>query len=222
MRGDFPDEELSRLDAMSVWEKKLKADGFLRVAGVDEAGRGPLAGPVVAAACILPEGALFENLNDSKQLSADQRETLFAKIVAFPGIQFGIGKASVGEIDRYNILKATFLAMRRAVAELATAPDFLLIDGNRTPSFEVPTEAVVEGDAKSISIAAASVLAKVTRDRLMVELDAKWPQYGFKRHKGYGTAQHLEAIRVHGPCPIHRKTFDPIKSYFQVQQISLL
>ncbi len=214
-------KEIARLEAMSVFEKQLRAKQFDRIAGIDEAGRGPLAGPVVAAACILPDGVLFEGLNDSKQLTAEKREALFEKITGYPGLIFGIGKASVAEIDRYNILRATFLAMRRAVAALVIKPDYILVDGNQLPDFEIPAEAIVEGDGRSVSIAAASVLAKVTRDRIMCESDTKWPEYGFKQHKGYATEQHLEAIRQRGPCPIHRKTFDPIKSLLANHPISL-
>jgi ribonuclease HII len=206
------DSELSRLGTLSFFENRLKAQGFLRIAGVDEAGRGPLAGPVVAAACILPQNVLFSHLNDSKQLTPELRDTLFAQIISHPGVHYGIGIIDVETIDRFNILQATFLAMRQAIASLPHPPDYLLIDGNQLPSLAVPAEAIVEGDGRSVSIAAASVLAKVTRDRLLVELDAQWPQYGFKQHKGYATAQHIQAIHKHGPCPIHRKSFDPIKS----------
>jgi ribonuclease HII len=206
------DSVLSRLGTLSFFENRLKAQGFLRIAGVDEAGRGPLAGPVVAAACILPQNVLFSHLNDSKQLTPELRDTLFAQIISHPGVHYGIGFIDVETIDRFNILQATFLAMRQAIASLPHPPDYLLIDGNQLPSLAVPAEAIVEGDGRSVSIAAASVLAKVTRDRLLVELDAQWPQYGFKQHKGYATAQHIQAIHKHGPCPIHRKSFDPIKS----------
>lgn len=215
-------DEIARLQTMSLCEKRIKAEGFARVAGVDEAGRGPLAGPVFAAVCILPEDAFFEGLNDSKQLLPEQREDLYEKITAFPGVQFAIAKASVAEIDRHNILKATFLAMRRAVKALAESPDYLLIDGNRLPAFEIPTEALVDGDAKSVSIAAASVLAKVMRDRLMRELDEKWPHYGFKRHKGYATPEHFEALKQWGPCPIHRRSFEPVKSMLSSSQMDLI
>ena len=204
--------ELLRLQAMSFCEKRLKAEGFVRIAGIDEAGRGPLAGPVVAAACILPDGALFEHLNDSKQLTPEQRNILFAKISACPHLFYGIGIVDVETIDRINILQATFLAMRNALEALPIPPDYLLIDGNQLPLFDIPSESVVQGDGLSVSIAAASILAKVTRDRIMKELDAAWPHYGFKRHKGYGTDQHLAAIRAYGPCPIHRRSFDPVKS----------
>ncbi len=197
---------------MSLFEKRLRAEGFLNIAGIDEAGRGPLAGPVVAAACILPENSLFEHLNDSKQLTPEEREILFTQITSFPGVIFGIGIMDVETIDRVNILQATFLAMRKALESLELQPDYLLIDGNQLPHFEIPKEAIVEGDSLSISIAAASIIAKVTRDRLMVELDAQYPGYGFKKHKGYATDQHLEAIALHGPCAIHRKSFNPVKS----------
>ncbi len=213
--------ELSRLKAMSVFEEQLEAKGFQRIAGIDEAGRGPLAGPVVAAACILPKNTLFENLNDSKQLTADERETLFQSITACPGLIYGIGIASVEEIDRVNILQATLLAMRRAEAAMSVRPDYILIDGNQLPYFEVPIEGIIKGDGRSVSIAAASILAKVTRDRIMAGLDEKWPEYGFKQHKGYATEQHLDAIRKWGPCPIHRRSFEPVKSLLNPTQPAL-
>lgn len=220
MQRDFSHSELKRLETMSLCEKRLRKEGFLYVAGVDEAGRGPLAGPVVAAACILPEGALFEKLNDSKQLSAEERAALFEQITQCPGIVFGIGISDVKTIDQINILQATFLAMRNAVQALRQRPDYLLIDGNQLPRFDIRAEALVEGDAKSVSIAAASIIAKVTRDRMMEALDEKYPRYGFKKHKGYATEQHMTAIREHGPCPIHRKTFEPIKSMFKIERQS--
>ncbi len=213
--------EFFRLDAMSLCEKRVKAEGFSRIAGIDEAGRGPLAGPVVAAACILPDGALFENLNDSKQLTPELREILFSEITTYPDLIYGIGIIDVKTIDRVNILQATFLAMKKAVAAMPVFPDYLLIDGNQLPLFDLPTESVVEGDGRSISIAAASILAKVTRDRIMVELDAHYPKYGFKQHKGYATEEHLTAIRQHGPCLIHRKSFDPVRAALNPVQIHL-
>lgn len=219
---ELSDAEIARLEAMSICEKRVKAEGFAKIAGVDEAGRGPLAGPVVAAVCILPEGTLIESLNDSKQLLPEQREEIYEKIVSLPGVQFAVAKASVAEIDRYNILKATFLAMRRAVKTLSEPPDYLLIDGNRLPEFEIPTEALIEGDARSISVAAASILAKVTRDRIMRACDAKWPNYGFKRHKGYATPEHFEALKQWGISPIHRKSFEPMKSLLSGIQIDFL
>lgn len=206
-----PDEQL-RLETLRLHENRLKEQGFIRIAGVDEAGRGPLAGPVVAAACILPEGLFLQNLNDSKKLSEAQREELYKTITSHPEIHYGLGIVEADTIDRINILQATFLAMQQAVANLPVVPDFLLIDGNRKPYFSMPSAALVKGDSLSVSIAAASILAKVTRDRLLDELDQLWPQYGFKKHKGYGTAAHVEAIRTFGPCPSHRKSFEPIKS----------
>lgn len=202
--------EILRLEQMSHWEKRLKAQGFSRIAGIDEAGRGPLSGPVVAAACILPEELLLEHLNDSKQLTPPLRELLFAQITA--ASIYGIGIVDVETIDRINILQATLLAMRQAVAAMPIQPDYLLIDGNRAPRFSIPHQTIVQGDTLSLSIAAASVLAKVTRDRILLDHDARWPEYGFKRHKGYGTAQHLAALQKHGPCEQHRKSFEPIKS----------
>jgi len=204
--------ELSRLQAMSEQENRLSLAGFSRIAGVDEAGRGPLAGPVVAAACILSRKRSFESLNDSKQLTAEKREKLFLEITSDPNTLFAVGIADVETIDRINILQATFIAMRQAVAALSTQPDYLLIDGNQVPRFAIPLLALVAGDALSISIAAASIVAKVTRDRMMEEWDQKWPQYGFLKHKGYGTADHLAAIRKWGPCPLHRSSFEPMKS----------
>lgn len=218
---DITDSELLRLEAMSICEKRLKAEGFIRIAGIDEAGRGPLAGPVVAAACILPDNVLFANLNDSKQLTPEEREIIFAEIIGYPDLIYGIGIIDVKTIDRVNILQATFLAMRKAVESLPIQPDYLLIDGNQLPHFDIPTESVVEGDGLSISIAAASIIAKVIRDRLMVELDTKWPHYGFKQHKGYATEQHLAAIQKWGPCSIHRKSFDPVKSMLNPSQVQI-
>lgn len=218
---EISESELFRLQAMSQCEKRLKAEGFSRIAGIDEAGRGPLAGPVVAAACILPEGALFANLNDSKQVSPEEREALFAEITTYPNLIYGIGIIDVKIIDRVNILQATFLAMKKAVESMPIQPDYILIDGNQLPLFDVPSESLVQGDGLSISIAAASIIAKVIRDRMMVELDAKWPHYGFKQHKGYATEQHLEAIQAHGPCPIHRKSFDPVKSMLNPQPVQI-
>jgi ribonuclease HII len=214
--------ELRRLQAMSVSEIRLKEMSFCKIAGIDEAGRGPLAGPVVAAACILPEGALFESLNDSKQLSAEQREVLFDQLIECPGLVYGVGIVDVATIDQVNILQATFIAMRKAVEALAVLPDYLLIDGNQTPHFDIPKEAIIEGDAKSISIAAASVLAKVTRDRIMHALDVEYPNYGFKKHKGYATAEHIKAIQTFGPSAIHRKSFDPVRTMLSSSQLLLI
>ena len=214
MRQVISKSELSRLQAMSMYEKRLIASGYTRIAGIDEAGRGPLAGPVVAAACSLPQKAIFEHLNDSKQLTPERRELLYAEITRHPETHYGLGLIDVETIDRVNILQATFLAMQQAVSQMNVVPDHLLIDGNQLPLFAIPALGVVKGDAHSISIAAASILAKVTRDRLMVEWDRKWPEYGFKKHKGYATPEHVEALRKYGPCPLHRKSFEPLKSSF--------
>lgn len=184
----------------------LRAEGFCRICGVDEAGRGPLCGPVVAAAVILPDGYLPEGLNDSKKLTERRREKLYDEIISH-AVAYGIAEATVAEIDAHNILEATLLAMRRAIAMLSPAPDFALIDGNIDRDFPLPTRAVIGGDAQVPAIAAASILAKVTRDRLCVELDAAYPGYGIAKHKGYGTKAHMDALRRLGPTPIHRRQF---------------
>jgi len=189
--------------ASLVWD----APGL--VAGVDEAGRGPLAGPVVAAAVILDDLRPIKGLADSKQLSSKRRDALFDEIRA-KALCCSVAQASVDEIDRLNILHATMLAMRRAVQGLRLKPVKVLVDGNRLPPLDVVAEAIVQGDAKVQAISAASILAKVTRDRLLDELHAQHPQYGFDRHKGYGTAQHLAALRAHGPLPVHRRSFAPV------------
>lgn len=186
-------------------ENDIKAKGFCAVCGVDEAGRGPLAGPVCAAAVILAEE--IEGLNDSKKLSEKKREELFP-VIKEKALSYSIAFASVEEIEKYNILNATYLAMNRAIEGLHIPADFALIDGNRVPTdITVPCETVVKGDAKSASIAAASILAKVTRDRLMLEEDKKYPEYNFKKHKGYGTKEHTDAILKYGMSPIHRPSF---------------
>jgi ribonuclease HII len=191
-------------------ERALRARGFLFVAGVDEAGRGPLAGPVVAAAVILPDDCAIEGLNDSKKLTTEKREHFHATLSVRADIHWGIGQADVAEIDRLNILRATHLAMARAVAALPRKPDHALVDGLPVRGLPVPHTALVAGDTLSLSIAAASIIAKVTRDRLMTALDAEYPQYGFARHKGYGVREHLQALRNHGPCPVHRRSFQPV------------
>lgn len=187
-------------------EKACIADGFPIVCGVDEAGRGPLCGPVVAAACILPLDCEIEGLNDSKKLTEKKREALF-DIILEKAVACSVAQASVEEIDRLNILEATLLAMRRAIEGLSVKPDFALIDGNVDRDFPLPARAVVHGDALSPSIAAASILAKVTRDRMCVELDAMYPMYGIAKNKGYGSKQHMDALRQYGPAPIHRAKF---------------
>ena len=186
-------------------EAKYNA-GYTAVCGVDEAGRGPLCGPVVAAAVILPTSLIIEGLNDSKKLSEKKREALY-DIIIEKAVAYGIAEASPEEIDEINILNASQLAMRRAVAKLQVKADFALIDGNCSRGFDIPTETIVKGDAKSYSIAAASILAKVTRDRQCIELDKTYPMYNIAKHKGYPTKEHMQAVREHGTAPIYRKTF---------------
>lgn len=188
------------------FEELKRSEGFVAVCGVDEAGRGPLCGPVVAAAVILPIGIEIEGLNDSKKLTEKKREKLF-NIIKEKAIAYSIAEASPAEIDEINILNASMLAMRRAVEGLPFKADFALIDGNCSRGFDIPTETVVKGDARSASIAAASILAKVTRDRQCIELDRLYPMYGIAKHKGYPTKEHMDAVRQYGPSPIHRLTF---------------
>ncbi len=188
------------------YEAAAAEKGFGSICGVDEAGRGPLAGPVYAAAVILPEGLIIDGLNDSKKLTEKKREMLF-DVIKEEAVAYGIGFATEQEIDEINILQATYLAMRRAIENLQVKADYALIDGNRMPPIDIPGETIVKGDAKSPSIAAASILAKVSRDRVMYEMAPKYPEYDFAKHKGYGTKVHTEAILKYGPCEIHRKTF---------------
>lgn len=187
-------------------EEELFSQGYAAVCGIDEAGRGPLAGPVCAAAVILPKNLEIPGLNDSKKLSDKRRRELFP-IIQQQAIAYGIGFASHEEIDEINILQATFLAMKRALAAMETKPEFVLIDGNRETDFGLPVKTVVKGDSLSANIAAASVLAKVSRDDVMEAMAEEYPQYGFEIHKGYGTKAHYEALRTYGPCPIHRLSF---------------
>ena len=193
------------------FEERLRASGFCTVAGVDEAGRGPLAGPVVAAAVILPAGFSHPRLNDSKKLSEKTRAGLFTELSESPDVASAVVEVGPEEIDRLNILRATHEAMRRAVAKLLPEPDHVLIDGLPVRPFPKPQTALVGGDGLSLSIAAASIFAKVTRDRLMLALDAQYPQYAFAQHKGYGTALHLARLQMHGPCPAHRRSFAPVR-----------
>lgn len=187
-------------------ERKCRSEGYSFICGVDEAGRGPLCGPVFAAACILPDGLIIDGLNDSKKLSEKKREALF-DIITEKAIAFSVASASVEEIDRMNILEADLLAMRRAIDGLSVRADYALIDGNICRGFDIPAKAVIKGDSLSMSIAAASVLAKVSRDRLCTELDREYPMYGIAKNKGYGTKDHIAALTKYGPSPIHRKKF---------------
>ena len=191
-----------------LWKKEneIAAEGYETLCGVDEAGRGPLAGPVYAAAVILPRGLQIEGLNDSKKLSEKKREELF-DVIRKKALDYAIASASVEEIEERNILGATMLAMNRAIAGLKIKPDLALIDGNRNRDIETPSRCVVKGDAVCADIAAASILAKVSRDRVMLELAKEYPQYHFEQHKGYGTALHYEALREYGPSPVHRPSF---------------
>ena len=192
------------------FERARRAAGDSWIAGIDEAGRGPLAGPVSAAAVILPEGFTHDLLDDSKKLTEKRRELIYEELIGRDDVLWSLSYAEVEEIEAINILKATHAAMGRAAQSLSQLPDYCLIDGLPVPNFPLLSEGIVKGDGKSLSIAAASIIAKVSRDRVMREYAQKYPEYGFEKHKGYGTKQHMEALREHGPCPIHRKTFAPI------------
>jgi ribonuclease HII len=188
------------------YENQAFENGFKLVCGIDEAGRGPLAGPVCAACVVLPKGVVIEGVNDSKKLTPKKREELFG-VITDTALDYGIGWANEKEIDEINILQATFLAMRRAFGALKIKPDIALIDGNAAPGLDIAQRTIIKGDAKSANIAAASVLAKVSRDRFMMSISEKYPQYQFEKHKGYGTKLHYEMIEKYGICDIHRKTF---------------
>lgn len=202
---------MSTVDLWSI-ERACREEGYHLICGVDEAGRGPLAGPVCAAAVILPHGLELPGLNDSKKLSDKKRRELFDMITS-QAVAYGIALVDEKTIDEINILQATFVAMQKAVSKLETKPDLVLIDGNRSAEVGCPVKTVVKGDSLSANIAAASILAKVTRDSLMEKLDLQYPQYGFAVHKGYGTKRHYEALREHGACPIHRASF--LKKFYE-------
>lgn len=202
--------EAQRIQQLLIEEKKLWEQGYLLVAGIDEAGRGPLAGPVMAAACILPAQFDLPGLNDSKQLTESKREKLYDAIQK-QALSFAVGSAEPAEIDALNILEATKLAMKRAVEGLKVRPHFLLIDALEVKGLNIPQKGIIGGDALSASIAAASILAKVTRDHWMTELHQLYPAYGFNRNKGYGTKEHLQALRDYGPSPLHRRSFAPVQ-----------
>lgn len=200
------EKEAKRLDGMYIIEREKRLKGYDIICGTDEAGRGPLAGPVYAAAVILPEELFIPGLNDSKKLSEKRREELF-NVITEKAVAYSIASVDEKRIDEMNILNASLEAMNIAVGTLDIKPDFVLVDGNMTRGLCFPCEAVVKGDAKSASIAAASILAKVSRDRYMIKMAEEYPQYGFEKHKGYGTKAHSEAILKYGPCPIHRRSF---------------
>ena len=205
MKQEKLEAEIARLEGMKEYERQYAGKGF--ICGVDEAGRGPLAGPVVAAAVILPEDETFIYLNDSKKVTEKRREALYEQIVS-KAVSYGIGIVSHDIIDEINILQATYRAMRSAVENMDIRPDVCLVDAVTIPDLgDIEQVPIIKGDAKSVSIAAASVLAKVTRDRMMAEMGERYPQYGFEKHRGYGTKAHMEAIREFGPCPEHRRTF---------------
>jgi len=209
-----PETEAERMERMIRYERHAYQQGATAVAGLDEAGRGCLAGPVVAAAVILPREWLHAEINDSKQLTAYQRERLFV-VVQEHALSIGVGMASAEVVDRLNVLQATHVAMKEAIANLSMPPDFLLLDAVKLSKMPMPQCSIIKGDSLSLSIAAASIIAKVTRDRLMKEYEREFPGYGFAIHKGYGTQQHRKAIKQYGPSPIHRKTFRGVKEYFQ-------
>ncbi len=195
---------------LSLEHALIQQRGNLIIAGIDEAGRGPLAGPVAAAAVVLPSNFTCQGLDDSKKVSPRKRAILFEHLTNHPDIQWAVAIADHEEIDHLNILRATHLAMRRAAEGLTQQPDYCLIDGLRVRDFPFPHDGIVKGDGISLSIAAASIIAKVTRDRIMFELDREFPQFGFAQHQGYGTKAHLEALRIHGPCRHHRRSFQPV------------
>ena len=206
LKGEKLEAERVRLEQLRAFERDYTAKGYTAICGIDEAGRGPLAGPVVAAAVILPLDAEILFLNDSKKLSEARREALYDEICA-KAVSYGIGTVSPARIDEINILQATYEAMREAIAKLTPAPDLCLNDAVKIPGVTLPQVPIVKGDAKSLSIAAASVLAKVTRDRFITSCDALYPEYGFAKNKGYGTAAHIAALKAHGATPLHRRSF---------------
>lgn len=199
-------KENDRLETINIFENEGYDKGYLYIGGIDEAGRGPLAGPVVAAVVVFKQNTKIEGINDSKKLSEAKREELF-DIIKEQALDYGIGIVNNNEIDEFNILQATYMAMKKAINCLEKTPDYLLIDAATIPGVDTPQKPIIKGDSKSISIAAASILAKVTRDSIMYQYDEMYPEYGFKGHKGYGTKEHYEAIEKHGITPIHRKSF---------------
>ncbi len=207
----LPKDEKKRLKKLVKFETEARKRGFERIAGVDEAGRGPLAGPVVAAACLISRGLFFEGINDSKLLTEKRRKALFLQITGHSDVQYGIGIVDAKVIDEINIYQATILAMHQAVENLPELPDFLLVDAMPLAFRKLPSEAIIKGDLRSQSIAAAAIIAKETRDEIMIGYHRRYPHYGFDQHKGYGTKNHKKALKEHGPCPIHRFSFAPVK-----------
>jgi len=212
-------KEDARLESLLCFEKALWNEGFHNIAGVDEAGMGPLAGPVVAAAVILPFGCKIKSLDDSKKISRLRAREELEEIIKKESSGWAIGRAEVEEIDRLNIYHAGILAMRRAVEGLNIRPDFLLVDARAIPEISCPQRGIIHGDALSMSIAAASILAKTCRDRFMLEMDALYPEYGFASHKGYPTPKHLFALQTNGPSPIHRRTYAPVREYDKMRKL---
>lgn len=198
-------------------ELRLRQSGYKKIVGIDEAGRGPLAGPVVAAACCIEEGVFFEGVNDSKQLTLQQRESLYHDLTTHNKVYYGIGMIGPEIIDQINILQATMLAMQEALKQLSFIPDMVLVDGLNIPDVTVPCLQIVRGDSSCYAIAAASIIAKHSRDLWMIKLHEQFPQYGFDQHKGYGTPQHLEKLKSHGPCPAHRHSFEPLKNVKRIK-----
>ncbi len=211
---------LSPRDRLLSFENETWKQGIVFIAGIDEAGRGPLAGPVVAAAAILPKKIKIPAVNDSKKLSEKQRNELKFLLLAIPGFRYAVSEIQADEIDSLNILKATHLAMRRAVLQLPET-EVAFVDGLRVPDMPVKCRFIVKGDAKSASIASASILAKIHRDEIMMRYAEKYPEYGFDRHKGYGTSEHLAALKKHGPCPIHRKSFAPVRDIISPRPVQV-
>ncbi|KPK33164.1 MAG: hypothetical protein AMS24_01975 [Chlamydiae bacterium SM23_39] len=210
MKKTISKEEFCRLNSMFLLEKDLLKKGYKKIAGIDEAGRGPLAGPVVAACCILND-FLIEGLNDSKKLDFKKRNEVYEKLKKTKA-KFSFAVIDSEVIDKINILNATILAMEQAKKQLSEEPDFILVDGLSIPNFKIPTKGIKEGDKISLSIAAASIIAKCERDAIMIKYNNIWPKYGFLDNKGYGTKKHMEAIKRYGPCKIHRTSFEPVKS----------
>jgi len=211
-KNTVDDSEKARLQHLILYEERARKQGFKVIAGVDEAGRGPLAGPVVAASCVIPKGEFILGVNDSKKLTPKLRSQIFEDIKKNTAIHFGVGVVDHAMIDKINIYQSTIQAMLKAVESLEIKADYLLVDGLPLPHLILPSNAIVKGDSKSQSIAAASIIAKETRDQMMLEYHHQWPEYGFDKHKGYATRRHLDALEKFGPCPIHRKSFEPIKS----------